>query len=59
MIFQNQLIITGDYHDIVGDNIPYRKFGFQTFEQFILSIPDVARLERYSFIFSLGCIFTS
>ncbi|XP_060571770.1 tudor domain-containing protein 7-like isoform X2 [Ruditapes philippinarum] len=35
-----------EYKEIVGENIPYLKMGFPSFEKFILSMPDVARIDR-------------
>ncbi|KAL4217941.1 Tudor domain-containing protein 7 [Mactra antiquata] len=35
-----------DYEDMVGEAIPFRKFGFSSFENFILGIPDVVRIDR-------------
>jgi hypothetical protein len=36
-----------EYKEIVGENIPYLKMGFPSFEKFILSMPDVARIDRF------------
>ena len=32
------------YKDMVGEGIPYRKFNYQTLEQFLQSMPDVCRI---------------
>jgi len=40
------LFVLEDYREIVGEFIPWKKFGHTSFENFILSIPDVVRVER-------------
>ncbi|XP_052271235.1 tudor domain-containing protein 7-like isoform X3 [Dreissena polymorpha] len=35
-----------DYKEIVGEFIPFKKFGHSSFENFIVSIPDVVIIDR-------------
>jgi len=34
------------YYDTVGENVPFRKFGFSNLESFLYSIPDVCKISR-------------
>jgi hypothetical protein len=36
------VLTAGDYKMLAGSEIPYQKLGYQTLEQFLKSIPDVA-----------------
>lgn len=38
--------LQGDYRALTGEMIPFRKFGHDTLESFLRSIPGVVRLER-------------
>lgn len=38
-------VLSRDYQSIVGEPIPYKKFGFSTLAEFIKSIPDVVKIE--------------
>lgn len=40
-----QSSIEKDYEELVGETLPWRKLGFKTLFDFLLSIPEVAKLE--------------
>ncbi|XP_052762944.1 tudor domain-containing protein 7-like isoform X2 [Mya arenaria] len=45
-----------DYKGIVGEFIPWKKLGHASFENFIMSIPDVVRIERRGADFILRAV---
>ena len=36
---------SGEYRDIIGENIPWQKLGYQTFDDFVNTNPHLCRLE--------------
>eukprot|EP00795_Rhopilema_esculentum_P006078 gene6078-11461_t len=40
-----QSLIEKDYHDLVGEKLPWKELGFKTLFDLLTSIPDVAKLE--------------
>lgn len=34
-----------DYNDEIGEDVPFRKLGFLSFDQFLLSIPETCRVS--------------
>ena len=39
------LCILGEYKEMVGDFLPFKKLGYPTLEDFIQSVPDVVELR--------------
>ncbi len=37
--------IEHDYRELVGENLPWKKIGFKNLFEFLMSVPDVAKLE--------------
>ena len=38
--------ISGEYREFLGDNIPYRRLGYSTLEDFLDQNPAVCRIVR-------------
>lgn len=41
LLIQINIFILGDFKTIIGENIPYRKLGYQSLEAFLKSISDI------------------
>ncbi|XP_071942387.1 tudor domain-containing protein 7-like [Antedon mediterranea] len=39
-------LLASDYRSLIGDHIPYTRFGFRSLEEYLQSIPDVVRIQR-------------
>lgn len=38
-----------DYYDLIGENIPFKRLGFNNLEDYLQSIPDVVKVLLSSF----------
>ncbi|XP_033121614.1 tudor domain-containing protein 7-like [Anneissia japonica] len=41
-------LLASDYRSLIGDHIPFNRFGFRTLEEYLKSIPDVVTIQRGS-----------
>ena len=45
LVFNKSFLFSGEYRDIIGENIPWQKLGYQTFDDFVNRNPQLCRLE--------------
>lgn len=40
-----------DYREMEGRDIPYRNYGFTSFDQYLRSIPDICRVRQFTIVY--------
>ena len=48
--FKSWFTHPGEYVELTGEQIPFKRFGFSNLEAFIHSLPDVVSVSRYKLL---------